>query len=42
MEVNVKAAIFILFTSGGKLAKSLREAKEKLGSVTGYMLKIVE
>ena len=42
MEVDVKAVMFIPFTTGGKLAKSLREAEEKPGSMTGYRLRIVE
>ena len=42
MEVDFKAVMFIPFTTVGKLAKSLREAEEKLGSLSGYRLKIVE
>ena len=39
---DVKAVMFVPFTAGSKLAKSLRDAEEKLGSITGYRLKIVE
>ena len=34
--------IDVPFTTGGKLAKSLRDAEEELGSLTGYRLKMVE
>ena len=34
--------MFIPFTTGSKLAKDMREAEEKLGSMTGYRLKLVE
>ena len=39
---DVKAVMFVPYTAGSKLAKSLREAEEKLGSLTGYRLKMVE
>lgn len=39
---DIKAVMFIPYTTGSKLAKSLREAEEKLGSLTGYRLKVVE
>ena len=42
MVPEVKAVMFVPFTTGSKLAKSLREAEEKLGSLTGYRLKMVE
>jgi hypothetical protein len=41
-EVEVKAVMLVPFTTWGKLAKSLRDAEEKLGSLTGYRLKMVE
>jgi hypothetical protein len=37
-----KAVMFVPYTAGSKLAKSLRDAEEKLGSITGYRLKMVE
>ena len=40
-EVAIKAVMFIPFTTGSRLAKNLREAEEKLGSMTGYRLKLV-
>ena len=40
--VEVKAVMFVPFTTGSKLAKEIREAEEKLGSMTGYRLKVVE
>jgi hypothetical protein len=39
---EVKAVMFVPYTAGSKLAKQLREAEEKLGSLTGYRLKMVE
>ena len=39
---DVKAVMFVPYTAGSKLAKDLREAEEKLGSLTGYRLKMVE
>ena len=42
MEVEIKAVMFIPFTTGSKLANNLREAAEKLGSMTGYRLKLLE
>jgi hypothetical protein len=41
-SVEVKAVMFVPFTAGSKLAKDLRDAEEKLGSMTGYRLKLVE
>jgi hypothetical protein len=41
-EVAIKAVMFIPFPTGSRLAKKLREAEEKLGSMTGYRLKLVE
>ena len=41
-KIEITAVIFIPFTMGSRLAKSLREAEEKLGSITGYRLKVVE
>ena len=38
----IKAVMFVPFTPGSRLAKNLREAEEKLGSLTGYRLKMVE
>ena len=34
--------MFIPFTTGSRLAKNMREAVEKLGSMTGYRVKLVE
>ena len=34
--------MFVPFTTGSKLAKDLRDAEDKLGGMTGYMLKLVE
>ena len=34
--------MFVPFTAGSKLVKNLREAEEKLGSMTGYRMKLVE
>ena len=42
MGAEVKAVMFVPFTVGTKLAKNLRDAEEKLGSMTGYRLKLVE
>ena len=42
MGTEVKAVMFIPYTTGSRLAKNLREAEEKLGSLTGYRLKMVE
>ena len=39
---DIKAVMFVPFTMGSKLAKSLRDAEEKLCSITGYRLKVVE
>ena len=39
---EVKAVMFVPYTAGSKLAKNLRGAEEKLGSLTGYRLKMVE
>ena len=39
---DIKAVMFVPYTVGSKLAKSLREAEEKLGGLTGYRLKMVE
>ena len=36
------AVIFVPFTTHNALAKSMREAEEKLGELTGYKLKVVE
>ena len=36
------AVIFVPFTTHNALAKSMREAEEKLGKLTGYKLKVVE
>ena len=41
-RVEVKAVMFVPFTTGSKLAKEIREAEEKLGGMTGYRLKVVE
>ena len=41
-EVDVRAVMFVPLTIGGKLAKSLIEAEEKLGSLTGYRVKMVQ
>ena len=42
MQVEVKAVMFVPFTQGSHLAKNLRDAEEKLGSITGFRLKLVE
>ena len=42
MVPEIKAVMFVPYTTGSKLAKSLREAEEKLGSLTGYRLNMVE
>ena len=39
---TIKAVLFCPHTEGGILAKRLREAEEKLESLTGYRLKIVQ
>ena len=39
---EVKAVMFVPYTAGSKLVKSLRDAEEKLGSLTGYRFKMVE
>ena len=36
------AVMFTVFTSHSSLAVKMREAEEKLGSLTGYKLKVVE
>ena len=41
-QIDVKTVMFIPFTQGGQLAKKLRDAEEKLGSITGYRMKMVE
>ena len=41
-EDKAKAVLFIPFTNNSLLAKNLREAEEKLFSLTGYRLKVVE
>ena len=42
MTDPVKAVMFIPFTVGSGLAKKLKEAEEKMQSLTGYWLKMVE
>ena len=39
---QVKAAIFVPYTTGSELAKRIRETEAKKQSMTGYRLKIVE
>ena len=39
---TVKAVMFVPYTRGSGLAREIREAEEKMESLTGYRLKIVE
>ena len=41
-EKNVKAVLFAPYTRNSALAMKLREAEERLATLTGYKLKVVE
>ena len=41
-ERNVKAVMFCPYTRNSELAKNLRQEEEKLMSMTGYRMKVVE